>query len=198
MELNQVNAKLDALHRTEQQGDYAETARLYDELLTFLAGVKRAGGADVDQTLRSLAFNYAHFRNKHFHGYTRALQAVELGMACSPTGFGVSVGLAAKGEALWGLGRKEEAMQAFRVAAEAHPINGRIESAYCMVRLEDPELLPIAAAWVESAVKNYSQHFNDHPDWIRQVSVVRAAAAAQSAPAGKPKASFLDRLLGKK
>jgi len=200
MDMRQIGEMWELLRRTEQQGDYAETRRLYDQLLSILSRAKQAG-ADVNQTLRSLAFNYAHFLNKRYQDYAKALQAVDLGMGCAPTVFGVSVAMAAKGEALWALGRKEEAMQAFRAGYEAHPANGRIESAFCMVRLGDPALYPIASEWVESAVRDYGAKLNENEEWLRQIHAVRQAVAQAklaAKPDASPKPSFLGRLLGKK
>jgi hypothetical protein len=200
MDQNQIAAMWELLNRTEQAGDYTETARLYDQLLSILVRAKQSGqAAEANPSLRALAFNYAHFLNKHYRDYPKALQAVELGMGCEPTPFGVSVAMAAKGEALWGLGRKEEAMRAFQAGNDAHSVNGRIETAYCMVRLDDPALYSIASQWVESAVRDYGAKLNENKEWLRQIDAVRKATAQPPAPAKEsPKPSFLGRLLGKK
>lgn len=196
MDVKQVNQMIDLLNQTEKEGNYSETARLYEQILTILHRALRDGNTSVEQVLRSLAFNYAHFLNKRFREYAKALKAIDLGMTCHPTPFGVSVAMAAKGEALWALGRKEEAIQAFNAGVEAHPANGRIEGAFCMVRLGDPALYPTAAQWVEGAVRDYGDKLNENAQWPEQINAVRRAVAQPAPPA--PKASLWQKLTGKR
>jgi len=141
-----------------ENGQYHEAAEIYQSLLDFAQSP--AGGGGSPQLVRSIAFNLAQVLNKSGN-YQKALELTELGLSLSPSNVGRAIGQAARGEALCGLGRIEEAKAAFQEAASAHPIIGRLNSADSMSRVGGDDLCDLAEQWVTTVVGSYGNHLND-------------------------------------
>jgi tetratricopeptide (TPR) repeat protein len=188
---NSFDQKYAELQKSEREGDYASADRAYGEILTYLQALP--SNAHTWQVLRSLAFNYAIFLNKHFKNYQKALEMVALGMRYEPTEVGISVAEAARGEALWGLGNRKESMAAFKSSIQAHPISGRLDTAESLVRIGEPALLEEARQMLDTVETKYNASLTGH--WKASLQATRQALAQKTGQ--KPKESFWSKLWGK-
>ncbi len=137
--------------QSAERGQYQEAANSYVAFLDAVQG---------PQDVRSAAFNLAQVFNK-LGDFSQALRYVELGLSHSPTEFGRAIALAAKGEALCGLGRTAEGKAAFNDAARAHPIVGRLNSADSMTRLETEEFWRQAEEWVDLVLASFGAQLDE-------------------------------------
>jgi tetratricopeptide (TPR) repeat protein len=158
------------------RGDYRESAKIYELLATTM----RSPGSpiqpsDLQRLLRSVCFNLAQVLNK-MGEYKKALDYVQEGLNLEPTDVGRAIALSARGEALYGIGRIEEATLAFREASLAHPIVGRLNSADSMARLGSSQLLVLAEQWVEHVVKSFARNLS--PQLWSEVDTIRGRIAA--------------------
>lgn len=142
------------------RGEYRDAARAYETFLEIVQG-PRSGlpATEIQRAVRAAAFNLAQVFNK-LGNFQRALELVELGLSGAPTETGRAIALAAKGEALYGLGRSKESQAAFEEAAQAHPVIGRLNAADSMTRLTSTDLLPLAEEWVTSVVDAYGSRLS--------------------------------------
>jgi prepilin peptidase CpaA len=128
------------------QGEYEKAATEYER---FLRGVVESRQAwdhkDVDSAVRSASFNLAQVCN-HLSRFREALEQANHGLLRSPSQIGRAIGLAAKGEALCGLGQMDEGRVAFDQAVQTHPIIGRLNVADSMTRVSTANLLDDAAS----------------------------------------------------
>jgi tetratricopeptide (TPR) repeat protein len=81
-------------------------------------------------------------------------------MARSPTPVGLAIALAAKGEALCGLGKINEGMEAFDEAIRTQPIVGALNSADSMTRVTSTYLLGQAQRLVDRVLTKYLDNLN--------------------------------------
>ena len=155
-----------------EAGEYSGAAHEYDDLIAYLEKERLENPSpDLDKEVRSMALNYAVFLNRHLRDYQKALAQADLGMRCSPTPYGVSVGTAARGEALMGMGEIEQASTAFATAVEAHPINAAINSAECLVRVGDARQMEMAASLLQQVEDRYANQLTD--TWRSEIEVIR-------------------------
>ncbi len=141
--------------RHAERDENEESAKAYEALLK---EVQRPDlnlpAADRAKLFRSAVFNLAQVLNK-LGNYQRALQYVTLGLTHGPTDVGKAIALAAKGEALCGLGREAEGKMAFAEAMQAHPIIGRLNAADSMARLGTPAFLQRAEELIEIVLSSF-------------------------------------------
>jgi len=136
------------------RGEHAEAARLYEACLANApTGHPPISGEVLRSYYRSAAFNLAQSLLR-IGNFVRALEVVELGMHSGPTAIGRAIALAAKGEALCGLGRIGEGKAAFDEAAASHPMIGPMNAADSMSRIASNELLSVARRWSESLMRS--------------------------------------------
>ena len=155
MGTNELQLLFGRASKQAERGEYSDAANSYGKLLKILRGHQPGIGSDSAQEgIRSTAFNLAQVDNK-LEKFQEALEMVELGLSSSPNERGRAVGLAAKGEALYGLKMPEEGKAAFEEAVKAHPFIGRLNAADSITRLPYQDLLPLAEQWVISVQRAF-------------------------------------------
>ena len=176
MELIDIQSQFREASQLALRGDYREAANIYELLVTTMRSAgSPVQASDLQQLLRSACFNLAQVLNR-LGEFKKALEYAQEGLGLAPTEVGRAIALSAKGEALYGLGRIDEATVAFREASLAHPITGRLNSADSMARLGSRQLLVIAEQWVEDVVKSFADRLR--PQLWCEVETIRGRIAA--------------------
>lgn len=174
--------------QSAERGQYREAANSYVTFLDAVQGPRSpAPSAQRPQLVRSAAFNLAQVYNK-IGDFSQALRYVELGLSHSPTEFGRAIALAAKGEALCGLGRTADGQAAFNEAASAHPVVGRLNSADSMTRLGAEGFWRQAEEWVGLVLASFGPQLDGQRR--AEVSVILGKVAARRGDIGQARAQF--------
>ena len=149
MRIEQLHDLFNEAQQAATLGRYTPAAIAYGRAASAVeSGSLDTALGDRSQVLRSIRFNLAQVLN-HLGQYQLALTSADAGLDLAPTPLGRAIGLAAKGEALCGLGRCNDGIDAFAEAVAAHPIVGRLNSADSMTRVYAKDLLPTASRLVD-------------------------------------------------
>jgi tetratricopeptide (TPR) repeat protein len=146
--------------QSAERGDLETAARGYEKCLSGTHDSPLAFALDERaQFLRSAAINCAQVLNK-LGRYGEASEKIDIALSQSPTRFGMAIALAAKGEAICGLGRIQEGEQLFCEAVGAHPITGALNSADSMTRVRPADLSQKAENLVQSVLRSYDKRLD--------------------------------------
>jgi tetratricopeptide (TPR) repeat protein len=160
MDENQLMALFNQARRYADAGDLATSVKAYLECLRIAQGqnppISREG---LPQFVRSAAINLTQVLNQQGR-FAEALEKVTLASFASPSPAGWARALAAKGEALCGLGRIEEGRAAFEQAVRYQAVVGALNSADSITRLASEDLLPWAETLVRSVLDEHAAELN--------------------------------------
>lgn len=174
--------------RLVERGEYRHAAQAYETFLGSVQGSQSLLSPSEQQlVIRPAASNLAQALNR-LGDYQKALKFVDLGLSHSPTNLGRAIALAARGEALCGIGRIPEGKAVFEEAAKAHPVVGRLNAADSMTRLKSMEFLQLSEAWVDLVVSSYSDMLDD--DLWAEIGTIRGKIAAQRGYYDKARENF--------
>lgn len=109
--------------------------------------------------LRSAAINLAQVLNRQGR-FEQALKKLDQAMAHSPTSVGRAIALAARGEALCGIGKIREGAEAFDEAVRAQSVVGSLNAADSMTRITSMDLLEDASRLVTQVLKRFSDQLS--------------------------------------
>jgi tetratricopeptide (TPR) repeat protein len=132
-------------------GQYDEAAKGYQQCLRLLPSSRDAPTLAKYRTVvihLALAFN-------HLGRFGEAVEFAERALLLGPTPYGRALGLAVKGEALYGLGRFAEGADTFKQALVAHNEFGPLRVADAMVRLALDDMLYEAESLLSGRVSNF-------------------------------------------
>jgi len=160
MATQELNNLFKVASQSAEAGELQAAAQHYERCLE----IARASAVfwmpeELARFERSATINLAQVLNKQ-EQFAKALDRIAEAMGKSPTSVGLAIALAAKGEALCGLGRINEGMEAFDEAIRTQPIVGALNSADSMTRVTSTYLLGQAQRLVDQILTSYIDQLN--------------------------------------
>lgn len=166
-----IAGRIERAKRLGGSGHWVEAAQLYEAILaTLLSPSTTPEPADEKAPLVAmvtLALGEVYARQSQFDA---GLRMAEMALCYHPTPAQRVCAFVLKGEALCGLGKTAEGIQAFTAAAEQEAVGGRLAAARVMVRLvvsapifgrppeQREQLLQCAETWGDKLISDHTQN----------------------------------------